>query len=296
MSIRAMLDDIGLRFEVRGDEAFAPCPAHKPDTHPSWSCNLDTGVHHCFSCGFGGGLALLVSRVVGCSYAEAVAEVAAREGIADAARWLAQHERREPVEVPKFCETELAQFIPPPLSALESRKLTRSAAEEYGILWEPAQKSWILPIRDPYTGELRGWQDKNARRVRNRPKYIQKSSTLFGAGTIADECTAILCESPLDAVRIRSAGLRGGVSSYGVCVSDEQLLLILERCGKLVLALDNDHAGMAETARICREFRRLPVYVFSYQHTAGVKDPGDMTDQEVRQGFEEAKLGALMGY
>ncbi len=45
-----------------GSEIFACCPFHN-DTQPSWSVNVDTGVHNCFSCGAGGSLGSLVKRL-----------------------------------------------------------------------------------------------------------------------------------------------------------------------------------------------------------------------------------------
>lgn len=292
MSISALLDEIGLRHEVRGDEAVAPCPAHKPDIHPSWSCNLATGRHYCFSCGFGGGLAKLVSRMVGCSYAEAVALVATRGGLADAQRWLESFGTVTET-VPRYSEADLGRFGPPPAFELSSRHLTRRAADDYGILWNPGSKSWIIPIRDPETHELWGWQEKNARRFRNRPGGVPKSRALFGLGTVADGSTVVLTESPLDAVRIRSAGFGSGISSYGVRVSNEQLALISSHFGKLILALDNDSAGMAETARICRELKGIPIFLFDYRHARNRKDPGEMDDLELVLGLANARWSVL---
>lgn len=55
-----------LRIEYRADggELWARCPAHD-DTKPSWSINVQSGVHHCFSCGWGGGPAALVLQALG---------------------------------------------------------------------------------------------------------------------------------------------------------------------------------------------------------------------------------------
>lgn len=55
---------LGIAYRQQGVELHGLCPAHV-DRKPSWSINLHTGQHHCFSCGWGGGVAALVQRVIG---------------------------------------------------------------------------------------------------------------------------------------------------------------------------------------------------------------------------------------
>jgi DNA primase len=59
-----VLAKLGIAYRQQGNELHALCPAHE-DRKPSWSINVATGQHHCFSCGWGGGIATLVQRVRG---------------------------------------------------------------------------------------------------------------------------------------------------------------------------------------------------------------------------------------
>ena len=43
MTILAALETLGIDYVVRGDEAFARCPAHR-ELHPSWSINIDSSI------------------------------------------------------------------------------------------------------------------------------------------------------------------------------------------------------------------------------------------------------------
>jgi len=67
MNDRVDIDRLLRRFRVdakrQGAELHALCPAHE-DRSPSWSINVHTGAHHCFSCGWGGGVAKLVIRLL----------------------------------------------------------------------------------------------------------------------------------------------------------------------------------------------------------------------------------------
>jgi DNA primase len=64
VDVARLLDRLGMTYRAEGHELWARCPAHN-DTHPSWSINQTTGMHHCFACGWGGSVASLVIRVLG---------------------------------------------------------------------------------------------------------------------------------------------------------------------------------------------------------------------------------------
>jgi DNA primase len=302
MSVEAVLRELKIDYAVTGNEAVALCPNHE-EIHPSWSINLKSGLHHCFACGFKGSLDGLVMRVLNSTYAQAHMWVAERTAYSGLAVW--RDNKEEVAYAPAYLgisEHELYRFTQPPEEMLRKRNLTPEAAELHGILWNPEKLSWVLPIRDPYTGDLWGWQEKSTvdRRYRNYPGGIKKSKTLFGLPAFEHGGTAILVESPLDVVRLSSAGIRGGLSSYGVSVSDCQLAIVHRVSEHLVLALDDDRAGMAETDRIGRDFKQLPVSVFFYGDGRG-KDPGELTDQELINGISRSesvlhrKSGSIKG-
>lgn len=291
-NITQLLTELGIDYKISGKEAIAPCPFHTPDKHPSWSCNTRNGLYNCFACGAAGNLANLVSHIINLSYPEAVIWVNSRIGWAKADKWRKENEHKNysPPYL-KISEADLAVFTDPPLNALESRDLTLDSCRYYGVKWNTDRESWILPIREPYTNDLWGWQEKNARLFRNYPSGTRKSKTLFGLDAFTDDSTAILVESPLDVVRLHVAGIRGGLSSWGVQVSDFQLSLIHERTEHLVLALDNDKPGISETARICREFKHCSrIDVFSYPDSI-IKDPGEMNEVDIMLGMANARSG-----
>lgn len=291
MGIEEVLRELKIDYSVTGKEAVALCPSHK-EKKPSWSINLKSGLHHCFSCGFKGTLDSLVAFMLDFSYAQAHMWVAEKTQSSGLVLW--RDNKEEKNFAPAYLgvsERELDQFIsPPPGKMLWSRGLTAEAAELHGVRWSEENSAWILPMRDPFNGDLWGWQEKrvNDRRYRNYPGGIKKSKTLFGLSAFEYGSTAILVESPLDVVYLSSAGIRGGVSSYGVSVSDCQLSIIHKLAGNIVLALDNDRAGMDETDRLGRDFKQLPLTVFDYGDAIG-KDPGELTITELKQGLKNAR-------
>lgn len=166
------------------------------------------------------------------------------------------------------------------------------------MLWDPEGERWITPIREPFTGKLVGWQEKgtgrNKRYFRNVPDDLEKSLYIFGFDLAVEESdTFVLVESPLDAPRIRTAGVPGAGASMGAFLSDSQLDLICENFSVLISAQDNDKAG----DQVNRELRRrvagrIRLKFWNYG-LLNVKDPGDQSDAEIRESYETAYSSIL---
>jgi DNA primase len=280
----AALDRLGISYKVSGNEAVARCPSHN-DRHPSWSINLVTGLHHCFSCGFGGQFSRVVEAVLKLSPSQAAVWC-------DTAGLLKQGLTAPRPKVEdnswRFTEAMMHYYDSPPEHKLRERNITSEACAELGIRWDNAHGTWILPIRDPWSGKLWGWQSKDDRygTVRNHPDDVPKSRTLFGMGAFEHGSTAILVESPLDVARLLAAGIRGGLSSYGVQISADQLSVVVNSAGGVVAAFDNDLAGLTVSERLRRG--AIPVKFWDYSVAPGAKDPGDMSDDQLHAALAGA--------
>jgi DNA primase len=282
----------------RGSEVNGLCPMHKArtgkeDHRPSWWINSETGAHICFSCGYKGNIYTLISDIKGIDYHDA------REYIDDTAELPIDSLMKRIKELPQYVvaeetipmsEARLAVYGEPPDIELKKRFLTREAVNTYGVLWDKLNEAWILPIRDPDTFSLLGWQEKGARGrfFKNQPAGVKKSKTVFGVQHLNEEYL-IVVESPLDVVRLASVGVSGAVSIYGAMMSDEQAKII-RRAKRVVAAFDNDPAGKKACEQI-RDYARkygFDLLFFNY-NGIDVKDVGDMTEVEIIRGLETAK-------
>jgi DNA primase len=283
------LSDLGIEIDhIVREEAWAVCPNPKhADSDPSWSINIDTGQHNCFSCGWGGNYIYLVKQVKSLDEEKAEEWIRKRGGIAVARKKLRGEttwEKKQPVEVD---EADLALFDPViPARALKSRDVIQEACEEFGVLWNHRNDSWIFPVRDPFTGELRGWQEKSKRLMLNHPEHLQKADTLFGYHLLGG--TAYVEESPLDCVRLRTYSVDGAVSGYGVHISDDQMDLIVEKADRVVMCLDNDEAGRKKEAQIWQKYRSRTRLYFANYDGIDKKDHGDMTPEEIEFSLDNA--------
>ena len=289
-----LLDRLGIEvMRINGSEIQGHCPGHlkrtgKEDNNPSWWINSDTGAHICFSCGFKGGVTSLIEFVQGIDFESAKQWMT--DGV-ELTRALDKATRRQPVlkEVVDISEANLAAFVDPPIEQLKSRGITQEAAALYGVRWDLLKRCWILPIRDPLSGKLWGWQEKGTNRYfRNYPTGVNKSQAAFGYGQYQGGLMVVV-ESPLDVARMASVGLLGGISTYGSAVSKTQINLI-RGAEAVLVAMDNDEAGRESSKAILEWSVRLGFEVRFFDYSGiDVKDIGGMSKAEIYRGIENAK-------
>lgn len=302
--VLACLEELGIDVvRIIHEEAWALCPGHyarvgKHNTRSNkWSVNIETGQHSCFSCGFSGSFVYLVQEVKGYDRADAEQWVRNRGGIERLRRVLADSQGRSDdlkrdSGIQPWNEARLALFNAPPYSALDERGISQGAVTHYGVLWDDKKENWILPIRSPETGELWGYQEKGKGWFCNKPARVNKSETLFGIETLTGR-TAIVLESPLDCLRLHTAGISGGVSSYGVQISESQLDLLFDRAEIVIFALDNDDVGLAKMWELRQRYLKSGkrIKFVDYSHIPWAKDLGTtgVTDQDIQKAILRAK-------
>jgi hypothetical protein len=314
--VLTVLEALGIEYEEKANDALALCPMHeritgKADNNPSWWINTEAGQHICFSCGYKGSLVQLVCDVkefyldtwghLEYDYATArawlstVAEIS-MDRLAEILSGLPQYIKSPPAPL-TMSEARLAVFVQAPADALEGRLVSAEAAETYGVLWNAQSRTWILPLREPHTGTLLGWQEKGTvdRTFKNRPTGLTKSKTLFGVDQQTEDLVVVV-ESPLDCLRLATAGVEGAVAICGSSISEDQVKL-LRYSGKIVCAFDNpniDTAGKKASAEMLKWGRKYGLNLFYFNYgDLDKKDPGDMTDEEIAWGIANAKSAIL---
>jgi DNA primase len=280
----------------RGDEVQGLCPMHKQrtgsdDHNPSWWINSVTGAHLCFSCGYKGNIYTLVADLKGFDYFDAKDYV--EQGSEVDVDVLLKRIRELPQYIPVedeigMSEARLAVYTDVPDIELKKRFLTRSCVNKYGVLWDKTNEAWIVPIRDPDTHALWGWQEKGAkgRFFRNQPVGIKKSKTVFGVQHQSKKAVVVV-ESPLDVVRLCSAGIDGAISTFGAILSEEQAK-IMRRSEVVIAAFDNDEAGKKACEQMLGYAKKYGIELKFFNYDGiDVKDVGDMT--EIYRGLATAK-------
>lgn len=306
----------------RGDEILCHCPVHvqntgKEDSNPSFWINKDTGANLCFSCGWKGSIFSLVGNIreffdenKNIDYDQVKFWIAKTNEISVEELSLRLKSSKDYVTLPPpipMSEARLALFTEPPQWALDAREVTAEACRKHQVLWKEKDSQWILPLRDPYTLELLGWQEKAqkpvmercdeqrtigfSKRFMNRPPGIKKSLTFFGVQHMIKE-QVIVVESALDVVKLDSLEIPGGVAVLGALISDAQIKL-LSRAELIISAFDNptfDVSGKEASKQMLEVARKygLELKFFNYP-LKHVKDIGDMSESDIRFGIKTAR-------
>lgn len=296
---------LGIEASQRRSELIALCPMHKyrvgkEDNNPSWSINADTGAHHCFSCGYKGNLLTLISDLL--EYGDLEKAKSWLRSNTDVNWELVSKQLNEAkktyIHLPKLVpmsEARLAVFKEVPAWAAKDRGLSVEACNTYGVSWRESDSTWILPIRS-LDGRLLGWQEKGhlSRKFFNRPPGVPKSKTLFGMNCW-DKDQMIVIESPLDAVKLKSVGIPGGVATFGAVVSQDQIE-IMRKAENLIIAMDNDEAGRKTNKFLLDSFRKLGIECWFFNYgDSDKKDIGDMSLDAIDWGLANAKHCVLGG-
>jgi 5S rRNA maturation endonuclease (ribonuclease M5) len=284
------LPELGIDVEKvnKKGEAWAICPNPKhPDRKASWSINLDTGEHYCFSCGWAGNYRMLVETVTRLDNDQTEEWIRKRGGI-DVARKKLRGERAYEIQKAEpVTEADLALFDKViPMWALKDRDIIQESCDAYGTLWDPTEDAWILPVRNPESGALWGWQSKSKRHFLNHPEHLEKGLTLYGYHLLGE--TAYVEESPLDCNRLWTYSVETAVSGYGVHISDEQMELIIEhpKVKRVVMCMDNDAAGRRVERKIWEEYRHRTRLYFANYDGIEAKDHGEMSPEEIEFSIE----------
>lgn len=299
VNVEGVLATLDLQLTAqRGSEIQGLCPMHKErtgkeDHNPSWWINSVTGAHICFSCGYKGNVYTLIADIKGMDYFDAK-EYAEQEIQLDVDVLL-----RRIRELPQYISVEeeigmsearLVVYTDVPDIELKKRFLTREAVDHYGVRWDEKNEAWIVPIRDPDTHALWGWQEKGAkgRFFRNQPVGVKKSKTVFGVQHQSEKITVVV-ESPLDVVRLHSAGIEGAISTFGAIMSEEQAK-IMRRSEVVIAAFDNDEAGKKACEQMLGYARKYGIELKYFNYDGiDVKDVGDMTVEEIYRGLATAR-------
>lgn len=299
IDVERTLEALGIEGRANGDEFTGHCPQHvqrtgREDAHPSWSINLKSGLFICFSCGYRGSIVSLIADLKGVAIEDALNLTVKPDLQQSIARIPGAYVK---VDHPEFLpESRLAAFSRPPRWARARRQVGADACASYSVRWDYRQDAWIIPIRDAHSERLLGWQEKSEtqRVFRNFPAGVKKSRTLFGYDVFSGG-RMVVVESPLDAVRLRTEGVTGAVATYGAIVSKAQILL-MSAADEVVFALDNpqvDPAGRKASIQLLSETKGVLKSVRFFDYSGlDVKDPGDMTHDQIEHGIAHARSRA----
>lgn len=289
MELKKQVNDNGRplfeRVKRSGNDLMFNCPVHSggQERRPSCGINLDTGISHCFSCGFKADLTTFISVCFG-----------KNDGGAYGAKWLAKNfvtydgrnfnidwnfsgdDNFIDVE-PLVDEDELKQYRWVH-SYMYDRKLTDDIIEKFDIGFDKAANCLTFPVRDEH----------------GRLSFIYRrsvNSKFFSITTDADKGSVvyaldevykilpvknvIICESIIDCLTCWVHN-RPAVALMQAIATHNQIDLIKSLpVRSIVLALDNDEAGKIGAIRLRNALKSSKLI---YKAVFDAKDINELDD------------------
>ena len=305
-----------------GNDFLCFCPYHGNRFTPSFSVSRTSGAFLCFNhaCGEAGTLVDLIKATTQSNHFEALRLLAQfkTEGRISLKE---RRARREERKIPNFPQEVLDRMKSdfwndsPALEYMRGRGFTDSTLEEYGIGYS-AQKNLVATPMHDIDGNPVGVVGRSIdgdKRFKNSVGLPTSQSlwNIHRARRKGD--TVIICEANFDAMRIAQAGYPNVVACLGGNFSPYHAEQLAYNFTNIIIMTDNDdlakhtykgckkcaargfsvcrghNPGRALGASIAAEMTKRGKVVrwASYDEKTvyphGVKDAGDMTDEEIRQ-------------
>lgn len=285
--IESLFNEYGITIASRmGKEAYIYCLFHENFHSPALSINLKTGLWQCFnpSCGKKGNLRQLYKHITGKSLS--------RHLTIDPCELQKQidkgfeEEKEEELSLDSMRvdyhsnEIELLQY-------LIDRGYSKQTLIDFEVCYSRVKNRVVIPVRD-INYVLLGYIGRSIASDQE-PKYLynkglKRKSLLFNLNNAKKYESVIVCEGSLDCMKVHQSGFKNCVATLGAKVSDEQVSLLRKFFDTIVIFSDNDDAGRSMRDAIITGC--LGKEIFQMEIPDGLKDPGDLTEQQINQSFE----------
>lgn len=301
MLLQELLDRAGVDCKQKGDEVNIVCPfCPVSDERMLLGINIESGLAHCFHCGWSSGGVI--------ETAKALAEV---YGLAFRIHWEARKDEEKKTEKPAPVQPISHYRLPVEFETfkgdvtdkvekrvrgyLKSRGVSQSQINRHGIGFAASGRyAWraIFPVWSE-DGQAYGFVARSID-VRQKPKYLNSPGIklLWGANQMAK--TAVIVEGVLDALKVEQALLRRrdwiAIARLGSTLTGIQFRQ-LRRYERLILLPDRDQAGVKGAVTVAELCAANHIQVeMAVPQVMDDRDPGDMTEDEINEYIDTAQL------
>jgi len=283
LHIEEIFDTLGIEYREKYHSFVGSCAIHGGKRLDAFSWHVDRGIWKCFShnCDntYGSDIYGLVCGMKKCSFIEAVRwvkrfvntdlspeEVKKLKDSRSNKDFIVQaRKKRQSIKTyPASCLDRLASH-----TYLQDRGFDEGTIEKYHIGYCAAPGMFmfnriVIPCINA-NGEIIGFTGRTVDddwKVRGIPKWKHSLGSwvqhnVFNANIaaeyISDKGIAIVCEGPLDVMRLEEAGIHNAVAILGKELKNGQATTLMNMgCTTLHLALDNDVAGQIGIQKIIK--------------------------------------------
>lgn len=267
------------------------CPFHRNENSPACYINVKTGLWQCFnpSCGKKGNFRQLYKHMTGKTYGrEWVLDPVNLQRELNNALVISKEDQELSIDnvVVDYNSDDVKN-----LSTITDRGYSLDILKYFEVGYSKVKERVVIPVRDSHyklVGLIgRATQDgQDPRYLYN--KGFRRADVLFNIQNAKHHESVIVCEGSLDAIKVAQAGYKNVVATLGAKISPNQVKMIKRFFDSITVFSDADDAG--------REMRRAIIdeccgkEIFTVEIPDGLKDPGDMTEQQIIQALDNKKL------
>ena len=278
------------------NDYLAYCPFHSNRHTSSFSISKTKGAFICFnpSCGEVGTLSDLVKRILNKNEFQSLRYIESKqsESLQNFDESLKDMLDDKP-EFVEFSKDTLANLHNSLLANdkakgyLKSRGIDLESIEYFSLGYSDNMDMITVPVHSPDgipVGVVgRSISDKRFKNSKDLPR----SKTMFNihrAKKVGDR--VIVVESSFDAIRVHQAGFPNVVATLGGHISGDNLNLLNRYFNTVIIMTDADKAGRDLGSSIAYKLSNKNILWASYSYgriyPEGVKDAGDMSDEQIK--------------
>ena len=289
--IQQIQEDTGLLRDVNelDSDIMCTCPIHKGgmETTPSLGVNKDSGVVHCFTCGYKGDIVTLVSDCYDISYSQAYRKLVGHF-VYSGKRMLDIDLAPKPTAPTGISNAKVAYYVNrnyPTLAYLNHRGVHTSVAKYFNLGYNPEKDTAMFFVQDLKGNNIYYKERAISKKAFFNTSGVRKSDYLYGAYQLLisgwqPNDPVWICESELAALTVWS---RGGyaVAIGGSHISNNQLkILYTLGVRRVINGLDRDEAGREGWENLCKFIKGVSTY--NTKFPVNKKDINDLTAEEFR--------------
>lgn len=317
---KAVFYDLALHFgekrvRLSYNSVAMCCPFHKDDS-PSFSFNIQNKFFYCYGCRKSGDIFTYVRHKLGnksfretvefinqffkIENADSQSETIEKPDFRKKLMAIKKYDKQDGPEFTMYNDQDVANMVLMRGSLFADKGYTQETLDFFQVGFDHKEKRVTVPIRDE-NGKLVGitgrtlltkekmkelgvpkWKHYHNSNVRN---YLYNIHNAIKASRDVDG-SVILCEGPSDVMMLHQYGYKNTVGCLGNVLTQQKKGLILRNFMTVYIFLDADEGGESGAIDV---IEKLKGYVTLFKVNAPEnKDPGDMTEEEVKYALKNA--------
>jgi DNA primase len=281
-------NDVLKKHKITGNQFQCLCPFHS-ETNSSFGINLKTGQFNCFSgkCGVKGPNFEVFFKKI-----EEVYEIKFDNEHVNELQLInkkiqnIQILNNEQGEIKYMNESVLKNYNDPLGDYIYKRIPDENIIKMFEIRYRKSDNKYCIPIRH-YNKRFYGFVVRQFIEPKYKYPYgFLKSKTLFGIDKVKGD-VGIITEGQFDVINSYLNGYKDVVGLMGSDMSEEQEKLILKYFNKIIIATDNDDAGLTCMKDIYKRLKNK-IKVKRIKWITRKKDLGELTKEELDEEINNA--------